>query len=82
MAFAPPISALDEITEFLALSPTAEQIVAYEPPVQLQQHLSELLDNNRRGRLSDMERHELDEFVQVDRFMSRLKLKARKHLKS
>ncbi|MEO0564632.1 MAG: hypothetical protein AAF125_21185 [Chloroflexota bacterium] len=82
MAFAPTHELFDEILEFLASSPGAEAIVAYEPPVHLQQRLSELLDRNRKGGLSEAEQTELREFLSMNRFMSRLKLKARGHLEA
>lgn len=80
MAVATPDVLFDEIVEFLASSPTAEQLVSYQPPVALQQRLSELLDKNRSSRLSETEQTELDEFLRWNRFMSRLKLKARKRI--
>jgi len=80
MAVAPAETLFDDILEFLAASPTAEQIVNYQPSVALQQRLSELLDKNRTVRLTEVEQHELDEFIRMNRFMSRLKLKARKRL--
>jgi hypothetical protein len=80
MAFAPSDTLFDEILDFLAAAPSAEQLVAYQPPVASQQRLSELLDKNRRKGLGEAEQTELDDFLRVNRFMSRLKLKARKHL--
>jgi preprotein translocase subunit Sec63 len=80
MTSAPAELLFDEILEFLASSPTAEQIVGYQPPVALQQRLSDLLERNRSARLSDDEQKELDEFLRMNRLMSRLKLKARKRL--
>lgn len=80
MAFATAETLFDEILDFLAASPTAEQLVQYQPPTALQQRLTELLDKNRSGHLSENEQGELDEFLRMNRFMSRLKLKARKHL--
>jgi hypothetical protein len=80
MAFAPTEALFDEILDFLASSPTAEQLVNYQPPVALQQRLSELLDKNRSDGLTETERIDLDEFLRMNRFMSRLKLKARKRL--
>lgn len=80
MTSAPAELLFDEILEFLASSPTAEQIVNYQPPVALQQRLSDLLERNHSTRLSDDEQHELDEFLRMNRLMSRLKLKARKRL--
>lgn len=77
MAFAPTETFFDDILEFLASSPTAAQIVDYQPPLALQQRLSELLEKNRTVRLTEAEQHELSEFVSMNRFMSRLRLKAR-----
>ena len=42
--------------------------------------LSELLEKNRTVRLSEAEQAELDEFLRMNRFMSRLRLKARLRL--
>ena len=80
MAFAPTDTLLDEILDFLASSPSPEQIIAYQPPEALQQRLSELLAKNRSSQLSEPEQIELDEFLRVNRFMSRLKIKARQKL--
>ncbi len=80
MAIALAETSFDDILEFLAASPTAEQIINYQPPVTLQQRLSELLDKNRTVRLTEAEQYEFDEFVRMNRFMSRLKLKARKRV--
>lgn len=82
MALAPAEALFDEILDFLASSPNAEELVNYQPPVVLQQRLSELLDKNRTKGLSDIESAELDEFLRMNRFMSRLRLKARKRLNS
>ena len=80
MAFAPTDTLFDTVLDFLASTPTPEQIVAYQPPEPLQQRLSELLAQNRAGGLSPAEQTELDEFLRMNRFMSRLKLKARQKL--
>ena len=48
MAFAPTETFFDDILEFLASSPTATQIVNYQPPTALQQRLSELLEKIKR----------------------------------
>jgi hypothetical protein len=80
MAFAPTDILFDEILEFLASTPSPEQIIAYTPPEALQQRLSALLEKNRSGQLSESEQIELDEFLRMNRFMSRLKIKARQKL--
>ncbi len=80
MAFVAAEALFDEVLDFLASSPTAEQLVNYQPPTALQQRLTELLQKNRSVRLTDAEAEELDEFLRMNRFMSRLKLKARSRL--
>ena len=80
MAFAPTDILFDEILEFLASTPSPEHIIAYEPPEALQQRLSDLLAKNRSGHLSEAEQVELDEFLRMNRFMSRLKIKARQKI--
>lgn len=80
MAFAPTDILFDEILDFLASTPSPAQIIAYTPPESLQARLSELLAKNRLSRLSESEQVELDEFLRMNRFMSRLKIKARQKL--
>ncbi len=74
------LNLLDNILDFLASSPSAQAIIDYHTPDQLQHRLSELLDKNRRDLLSDSDRGELDEFLRINRFMNRLKIKARQRL--
>jgi len=81
MALAPPSAVLfDEILDFLASTPTLEQIIQFEPPEDLQQQLEILLEHNRQGTLTSEDQDELDEFLRMDRFLSRLKLRARRKL--
>jgi hypothetical protein len=82
MAFAPTDTLFDTVLDFLASTPTPEQIIAYQPPEPLQQRLSELLAQNRSGTLGLTEQTELDELLRMNRFMGRLKLKARQRLGS
>lgn len=80
MAFAPTDTLFDDILDFLASTPSPAQIIEYTPPETLQQRLSELLAKNRANQLSEAEQVELDEFLRMNRFMSRLKIKARQKL--
>lgn len=72
----------DEIIAFLASSPSAEAIIAYRPPEHLQARMSELLDKNAQDVLDEAEAIELDEFLRLNRFMSRLQAKVRQNLKA
>lgn len=80
MALAPADTLFDGIIDFLASTPTAQQIIDFAPPQHSQNRLSELLEKNRAGQLSSADKSELDEFLRMNRFMSRLKLKARQNL--
>ena len=72
----------DEIIEFLASSPSAEDLVNYQPSSMLQQRLDVLMDKNRSKGLSSEEQAELDEFLRMNRLMSRVRLKARQRLQA
>lgn len=80
MAFAPTDTLFDDIIDFLASTPTPQQIIDFAPHQHSQNRLSELLEQNRAGELSPTEKVELDEFLRMNRFMSRLKLKARQNI--
>lgn len=69
---------LEEIVDFLAASPSAEEIVAFRPSATLQGRASYLLEQNRNQLLSPEERTELDEFSRMNQFMSLLKVRVRR----
>ena len=77
-----PNIAFDELISFLASSPSADDIIAYRPPEKLQARMSELLDKNRQDNLSAEEQSGLDEFLRMNRFMSRLQARVRQNLKA
>jgi len=66
MTVAPPETLFDDILKFLATSPSAAQIVAYQPTPVLRQSLSELLHKNRAGQLTNTEQRELEEFIRMN----------------
>ena len=68
---------LDEITDFLASIPTAEEIVAFKPSESLNDRLHELLERAGEGELTDAEQKELDEFLRASHLLKMLKGKVR-----
>jgi hypothetical protein len=80
MAVAPTNLLMDEILDFLASTPTPEQIIAYRPSDVLAQRLHDLLDQNRLGTLTSIQQDELDEFIRMNHFMNMLKIRARQKL--
>jgi hypothetical protein len=78
MDIAPPATLMfDEILTFIASSPSAEQIIAFEPSDILTRRLHNLLDQNSEGHITSEEREELDEFQRMNHFLKMLKIKAR-----
>jgi len=73
-------SLLDEVLEFLASTPTPEAILTLRPSEKVQQRVRYLLEQNRSGGLSELEQAELDDYEQVDQFVTLLKAKARQKL--
>ena len=80
--FAPSANIQDEVLSFLLSAPTPEDVIAFHASETAQMRLRYLLDANRNGTLSDMERAELDEASQIDHLMILLKAKALKALQS
>lgn len=80
MATVPSAVLFEDILDFLASTPTPEQIIAFEPSEALKQHLAYLLEQNRHDTLSEDQRVELDEFLRMNHFMTMLKLRARQKL--
>jgi len=72
---APPL--YQEMIDFLASSPTTEQLVAFKISASAQERLEELLDKNREEGLRPEERAELDTYLHLSDLMTRLKARAR-----
>lgn len=70
----------EEVLDFLASTPTPQQIIDFAPSSALQDRARDLLDANRDGTLTPEQRAELDEFARLNHFMSMLKARARAKL--
>jgi hypothetical protein len=64
-----PVSALEEIADFLASGPTPDELLRFRPSPQLQVRAQELLQKLKDGCLSADERGELDQFEYAERLM-------------
>lgn len=76
------VTLFDEVLDFLASTPTPEQIIHFHPSEVSQLRLRDLLDRNQSAALTAEERAELDEFSRLNHLMSMLKIRARKRLAS
>ena len=72
----PSHEVFDEMIDFLATGPTAEQIIAHKASEAMQTRLRELLDKNSEEGLTEAETAELDGFESVEDLMGLLKAKA------
>ena len=70
----------NEVIEFLAGGPSPRAIVAFRPSEEAQARVVELLNKNRAGTLTPAEQAELDQYENLDYFMTLVKARARQHL--
>ena len=61
------------ILTFLAGEPSADEIAAFAPPPEVQQRWQALLDAERAGTLTPIERAELDELERIEHLVILLK---------
>ena len=67
-----------EMLDFLASSPTPQQIVDLRVSAEVQQRMSLLLEKNRKGKITAEEKRELEENLRLERFMAALKSRVRR----
>lgn len=80
MAVANIVSVYDEFLEYLARQTVPEQILAFHASEAAQRRADELTERNKTGMLTAEEATELDQMLQFNRIVSRLKAKAMKAL--
>lgn len=82
MATLPAPTLFDEVLDFLASTPTPEDIIAFRPSEMLQERASYLLDKKRTDSLTGEEEADLDAFTWMNHFISMLKIRARRRDKN
>jgi hypothetical protein len=80
MATLERISAQDEVYDFLLSQPTPKEILRFQPSAETQEHLHDLLEANRSGTLTAIQKAELDEHIHTGHFVHMLKIRARQAL--
>ena len=66
----------EQVLDFLAGSPSAQEIIGFRPSAEAQDRFSELLELNRQRKLTLAETEELDHYIRIDQMVSLLKAKA------
>lgn len=66
----------NEVADFLASSPTAQQIADYHMSPESDRIIADLLEANRTRGLTPDEQTALDEYTRIERLMQAIKLRA------
>jgi hypothetical protein len=82
MAISQPLTFTDDILDFLASTPTLEQIVEFRPSSALEERSHYLHERNREDALTDTERDEFEDLRRMNHFMNQLKIRARLKLRA
>ena len=82
MTTAPAPTFLTEIFDFLASTPTPEDILVYQPSEALAERSTYLHERNRHDDLTDAERDEFEELRRLNHFMNQLKIHTRLKLQA
>jgi hypothetical protein len=70
------------VLKFLTSNPSPEEIVNFKLTLQIQEHISNLLEKNRAGQLTAAEETELDGYGEINSLVRQLKIQALKDLKA
>ena len=75
------VSVYDEFLEYLAQKASFEEVLAFKASPTAQLRADELTERNKAGILSEQEKIELEQILDINRFVSRLKAKAARVMK-
>jgi hypothetical protein len=68
---------IDDVAEFLASSPSREQLLAYRPSPRAQARFIALLSKSKKGPLSPEEEWELNQFEHLEMLLQSVKARLR-----
>ena len=69
--------AIEEVADFLASGPSAEELLQFRPTSDTQARVEELLQKLKNDHLTAEEREELERFEQAEQFMRLVKSRIR-----
>jgi hypothetical protein len=78
MSQASMVSPIEEVVQFFALGPSAEEIAAFKLSDAAQERLRELLHRNAAGELTAEEQRQLDQMVVLDDIVSLIRVRAQR----
>jgi hypothetical protein len=72
--------AYEEMVDFIAEGPTPSKVVAFRPSEAARRRVAELVSRERSGEISEEERSELDQYLQLEHLMRLAKARAKQNL--
>ncbi len=72
----------EEIVEFIAGGTTPERVLAFRPSAEAQERAAELMRRSHEGTLTDEERSELEDFLELEHILILAKARARAYTRT
>jgi len=70
-----------EIIDFIAAGSTTAEVAQFRPSREAQQRVADLIEREKTGGLSSLEKAELDHFVELEHILRMAKAKAKQRLR-
>jgi len=70
-----------EIIDFIAAGSTTAEVAHFRPSREAQQRVADLIEREKTGGLSSLEKAELDHFVELEHILRMAKAKAKQRLR-
>ncbi len=74
------VKVYEEVIDFIATGTTPQNVVDFRPSAAAQARVEDLLEREKEGELSAMEKSELDHYLQIEHLMRLAKARARDFL--
>ena len=74
------MSAYDELVDFIAAGASAKEVAAFAPSPDAKARITLLLEKEKDGILSDTERYELNQYMQIEHLMRLAKARAKEFM--
>ena len=76
------VKAYEEVVDFIAAGTTPQNMILFRPSEALQARVEDLLEGEKDGELSSVEKSELDHYLQIEHLMRLVKARARDFLQN
>ena len=74
------VKAYEEVVDFIAAGTTPRNVIAFRPSEESQERVADLIEREKEGGLGQVEKSELDHYMQIEHLMRLAKARARDFL--